>query len=504
MLIFKILIIVIIVAIMLALNKLKVFKEPYTGSTAQKVIILYIIIIFVIMLLSKPMFCVKYLDEDNDIYNKYLVDAIIQGKASIDLEPSEELKKLENPYNIEDRQNIDYSFDTAYYNGKYYVYFGAVPAVLLFVPYKIITGQYLGTDVGTFIFVILSMIASTMLIIEIYKRWFKKLPFAMLIIFIISGLISGMYVWNTWRMWAYELAIMSGYFFVQFGLWLMMKATRDLNRLKLKYVFLSCLSMALAVGCRPTLVLASALLLPFIYDILKNTKKENRVNLLKTIASIIIPYIIVAIPIMIYNYARFGSIFEFGAKYQLTVVNVTDLSDRYKDIPKGLYQYLLQPPKIVHEFPYLQVDYSTEGFTLNYHNGGIISGIIFLNLTIISCIFLYKYYKRSNDDILKGLMFFLPIIGIVMCIVTVVVGASIQRYVVDFFWMFSYLGMIIWFLMYENAKSETRKKCIFMMLLILILVSIIMNFYGTFLNSEYDYIRTYCPKLFKYFYDILH
>ena len=479
------------------LYKVKIFKEPYTGKNSQKIIIFILIFLYIIMLMMKPNFISNYLGEDNDIYNKYLVDSIIEGKSYIDLQPPEELKDLENPYDPIERKDIDYAFDTAYYDGKYYVYFGVVPAILMFVPYTLITGQYLTTDIGTFYFVILSMIANVVLIMQIYKRWFKNIPFNLLLIFIIAGLISGLYIWNTWRMWVYELTIIAGYFFVQLGLILILMATKEENKVKIKYLFLSCFSMALAVGCRPTLVLSSILLISFLYKILKQAYENKTLKV--TIISIVIPYMLVAIPLMIYNYIRFDSIFEFGAKYQLTVTDVTDLSERYKDIPKGMYQYLLQPPKLEKQYPYMSVDRSKEGYTTGYHNGGIVCGILFFNLTIIGCIFWYKYYKKVRDPILKGIMITLPIVGIFMCALTVYMGGTVQRYVVDFFWMFSILAMIIWFLMYENAKNEKTKNIIVITLLVLIGISLLINFLGTFLNSEYNYLEKIFPEIFEKF-----
>ena len=481
------------------LYRVNIFRKPYTGKNSQKIVIISFVFILIVLLLIKPNFMAKEMEEEIDIYNKYLVDAILQGNVSISIEPSEELKNLEDPYNIEERhtQDVNYLFDTAYYNGQYYVYFGIVPAIFLFIPYKLLTGTYLPTNAGTFLFVMLSIIASTILIIQIYKRWFKKSPFILLFLFIITSCISGLYVWNTWRMWIYELVLIAGYFFVQLGLICMLMATKDKENINKKYVFLSCLSMALAVGCRPTLVLASIILVPFLYKIVKQAYQSK--NLKLTVLTIIVPYIMVAIPLMWYNYARFGNVFEFGAKYQLTLVDVTDLSERYKDIPKGVYEYLVQPPKIQKEIPYIAIGYSQEGHTQNYYNGGIVCGIVFLNLTIIGCIFWYKYYKKAKDPMLKGMMITLPIVGILMCMLEVYMGGTAQRYAVDFFWMFSVLGMIIWLLMYENTEKETTKKVISITILILVEVSILVNFFGTFLNSEYNYLENYNSQIFHFF-----
>ena len=97
------------------------------------------------------------------------------------------------------------------------------------------------------------------------------------------------------------------------------------------------------------------------------------------------------------------------------------------------------------------------------------------------------------------MMITLPIVGIVMCMLDVYMGGTIQRYAVDFFWMFSIVAMIIWFLMYENAKKESTRKVILVTVLILIGISIIINFIGTFLNAETNYLEKFFSEVFHFF-----
>lgn len=68
----------------------------------------------------------------NLMYNCDFTDALIKGQLHLDIEVSEELKAMENPYDTSIRQteNIVCSWDTAYYNGKYYCYYGIVPTLL--------------------------------------------------------------------------------------------------------------------------------------------------------------------------------------------------------------------------------------------------------------------------------------------------------------------------------------------------------------------------------------
>lgn len=239
-------------------------KERYNGSFKQNFIILIVPTLLIVLLIIMPKVTMDYLNEGiNNIYNKYLVDSIINKTVNIDLKPSEELLSLDNPYDVEQRKGVDYSFDTSFYNGKYYVYFGVLPALLIFVPFKLITGSYLSIFLGALPFYFLSIVLTVLVTVEIYKKWFNELPFSMLLIFTISNLISGLYVWNAWRIYIYELALMSGYCFVQLGIYLMLLTIKNNTGKNNILLFFSCLCMALSVACRPTLVVSSVLLLPF-------------------------------------------------------------------------------------------------------------------------------------------------------------------------------------------------------------------------------------------------
>ena len=72
-----------------------------------------------------------------------------KGKLYLNEEPPDTVKNMENPYDTLLRDYLcnesgeSYYVDYAYYNGKYYVYFGALPVLLLFLPYYIITGTHL-------------------------------------------------------------------------------------------------------------------------------------------------------------------------------------------------------------------------------------------------------------------------------------------------------------------------------------------------------------------------
>lgn len=95
--------------------------------------------------------------EEYDIYVQQF-DAWMKGQANLDLNPDIYLKEIKNPYDKTERTYVDehgeylhtytgldvqlpYWWDHAYYNGKFYCYFG--PAVLLtfYFPFYFLTGK---------------------------------------------------------------------------------------------------------------------------------------------------------------------------------------------------------------------------------------------------------------------------------------------------------------------------------------------------------------------------
>jgi len=91
-------------------------------------------------------------------YNKYLVDALMEGRTWLNYGDPTKLLKAERPYDNNYRIANGYRFDDAvmwdwaWYKGKFYCYFGVVPAVILYLPYKLVTGEYLSNNAGISVF----------------------------------------------------------------------------------------------------------------------------------------------------------------------------------------------------------------------------------------------------------------------------------------------------------------------------------------------------------------
>ena len=112
-------------------------------------------------------------------------------------------------------------------------------------------------------------------------------------------------------------------------------------KVNLKLVFLGSLSMALVAGCRPQLLLTSLFCVPIFKDYLK--EKE----LLKKLMVFAIPFALVGLSLMYYNYIRFSSPFDFGANYNLTTNDMTLRGFNIDRVFLGIYYMLFKNIKII-------------------------------------------------------------------------------------------------------------------------------------------------------------
>lgn len=256
-------------------------------------------------------------------HNQYqmLADAFLKGQLYLNMPVDPRLTAMENPYDAKarDKLNLDENsggWDHAFYKGRYYVYFGAVPALIVFAPYKLIVGKSLATYHATQIFVALFIIGLFALLYLFAKRFFQRMSFGVYLIAAFTlSLVSISYCTEAPALYCTAsssglcMEVWSVYFFAR-------AAWCDNSRRKFfAEIFIGALLGALAFGCKPTVALANFLVLPLLPKFL--SKDDSR----KIFLVLSIPYLVTGVTLMAYNYLRFDSVFEFGQAYQLTVTD---------------------------------------------------------------------------------------------------------------------------------------------------------------------------------------
>jgi hypothetical protein len=130
--------------------KIKQFTNIFSTSKHNQVYLfssISILIVFTVYLWFGSFGLWTNLPTITTYYDK-LATAFQHGNLSLDEKPDPALLALENPYDPDARAGIKIKVPTdfSFYNGKYYLYFGVVPALLLTVAkyfgFRIIGDQY--------------------------------------------------------------------------------------------------------------------------------------------------------------------------------------------------------------------------------------------------------------------------------------------------------------------------------------------------------------------------
>lgn len=449
-----------------------------------------------------------------------LAEVMANGHLYLDTEPSETLLNTENPYDTIYLQanGIDYLADYAYYEGKYYVYFGIVPELLLYFPFYMLTGHHLPNYIAVFIFYCGFILAVFALYREIIKRWFVHTPYFVYLMACTLTVCCGNYLFIIARPDLYDTPIIAATMFTVGGLWLWIKGkySETPKGRRLCY-FLGSLSMALVAGCRPQMLLFSMLAIPLFFDetrkIFKNVDlSSNQTNIdpfahtisgntpIIDAAFICIPYILIAAGIMYYNAARFGQAFDFGAAYSLTSNDMTKRSFNLPQALLGLWHYFFRPPIVSSDFPFLQGLQIASGsymgkLNAEYTYGGILASNAFLWILL---------YFNCGKDLLKkrGLYVFSLLciaISVILSIVDVTGAGILQRYMVDMIWGIWLASALLWFACVENALHTGTFKPLMLLLTTACLLQAAYGFGVVLGNGDLSVnVRMSNPRLYYY------
>lgn len=283
-----------------------------------------------------------------------LARALSEREVSVG-EGDPRLLEAENPYDTIALQagQIPYRADYAWYDGRYYVYFGIVPELLLYLPCYLITGRDLQNYQAVFLFMAGFWLASAWLVYGLMRRWFSKTPFFLyfVAVFMLTGGYSLFYLLI--RPDLYHVPIAASCMFTAAGLacWV-----DGLNRERGKTAryLLGSLCMALTAGCRPQFLIFSLLAVPLFWDqVFRERALFSRKGAGKTLA-LALPFLAVGAGLMYYNQIRFGSPFDFGAAYSMTSNDMTHRGFNLSRVLYGWWYFLFQPVHLEGAFPWLE------------------------------------------------------------------------------------------------------------------------------------------------------
>ncbi len=292
-----------------------------------------------------------------DVYIRQF-DAWQKDMIELDLDVDRRLAALENPYDPTERKNSGarYNWDYAFYDGKYYSYFGIAPILTVHAPIHAVTGKLPNIPMACLILAIAAVITTALAYREVVLRFIKN-PNLWLFLLGLAGTVcaSGVYL-GVLCSDMYYVAVLSAQTFSMAFVALAVRSMRE-EKLWARMIMLvlAAIALTLTVWSRPTVALMCVAVFPlfieFIFKIRKDTLKDG----ILTVASFALPLIAGALAVMWYNNARFGSPLDFGANYQLTVSDVSLNTIDFKYLFSSFFSYFLCPMWQMEAKPFIEM-----------------------------------------------------------------------------------------------------------------------------------------------------
>ena len=368
-----------------------------------------------------------------DTYREYdnLADALIEGHAWLDVEPPSWLVGMANPYDRQARDGLaaqtgeGYLWDSAYYQGRYYCYFGILPCLVFYVPFHLLTGgAAFPTGFAVVICAWAFLAGSAALVGHARRRWFPHADRGTSVLCYLGLALGSSLEVALVSPGLYALPIMMGLALDVWGLWLWLRAweVRRWGR-----AAAGSLLLASVLATRPPLAIVSAFLLPLVVAVLKS--EGPGASKARWLGALALPFVAVGMGVGWYNVIRFGSLLDFGAAYNLTAVDVAHRRAQVGWLVSGTWSYLFQPPSLVAAFPFL----SSVPLDESAYVEPMAGGLVWLSPFLLAWAGAHMAWRRDRRRtavacVLLGM-------GLVLALFDSLVGGILFRYQLDFAWL---------------------------------------------------------------------
>ena len=456
----------------------EIYKIPYQPKQQlQKLLIAFLLIAQLAVAAGITLGNETYCDPPWIHHYQYheLAVALSEGHFYLDIEPSQELMAMENPYDKNERNylNVDAQWDTAYYEGKYYSYFGVLPVLVYYLPYYLMTGEAFPTHIGIIINCA-AIIAGIYFLMDILvRKYFRQASvglFAILQILLTLG--SGLLLIVNPPTF-YNMPVSMALALTVWGLYCWQRAVRENDTPDCRFLALGALFMALVAPCRPQMLVGSFLILPMLWKPFMKGLRQSKKTAVRQLIALALPYIIVAVLLMYYNYARFGSPFDFGANYNLTTNDMTHRGFHLDRLPFGLFMYLFQTPGFCGRAPFMIPTSITTAYQGTTIAETMYGGFLWFNLITGALLFFGNVKDTLRKKGLMSLCLLSVLLGIIVVCADIEMAGILQRYGCDFGFFLMLPAVITVLALHERAGV---KKIFNQIIMLVFLFTGVINF----------------------------
>ena len=389
-------------------------------------------------------------------YHSLLAESFSHGRADLLVDPSPELLSLADPY--DPAQNAPYALhDATLYNGRYYLYFGPVPAAVLFLPLRVI-GVDLNDRWAAPLLAWGGFALSAVLMLVLIRRYAPRTPTVWRLVAIAALGMMNAVPFLLRRPAVYETSIAAGLLFGSAAVLLLVAGSLR-QRPSVRMIALGSLAMGLAVGSRTNMILLLPLLVWAWLRGLGRRAQWNTWRRVRWTAAATAPLAACLLVLAVYNFTRFGSFTEFGTNYQLTGVNTRtfDFFSLDRLVP-GAWFYLLQPPHFGLDFPFITLRPEYPGTLPSPFFVEPVAGILAVTPLLLALLAVPWLTRRGRplDREARIVGVLLVAIAIALPLVPLLAfGGATERYEVDFATFLVVLGLVAWLGLADALRART-------------------------------------------------
>ncbi len=399
--------------------------------------------------------------ENQNAYEQQF-DAFLKGQIALDFTPDKRILALENPYIWDARTATGawYPWDRVLFDGQYYSYFGIAPILTIYYPWHFLTGTLPAAETVCFILCVAGILAAAALVVALVRRFVPNVTLSLLCLGIFAVSFGSLMFMVQASADMYYIAVQSGMTNLLLFLLFAVLGCGQNGKTPRRAVclFLSAVFLVLTALSRPNLLLFAAASVPLFLSELTEKSVHPAKRAVKLL-SFILPALLGAAFVMWYNYVRFGSVFEFGARYQLTVADVSTYSFSLSLLLPSIYCYFLQMPAIQGNFPYLVLTYEpVAGYGQYLYTTWMMGAFAMPSLSgiLLSPI---TYKRGQKKDLVKLFTFMLAAFCcFLLAFVDICFAGVCIRYLADITAVAAVFSTVLWLDLDSRAASLSRGK----------------------------------------------
>lgn len=280
---------------------------------------------------------------------EYLAEGFLHGHTYLSVEPDPGLLSLKDPYDPAANARLRL-WDASLYRGKYYLYYGPAPALVLMVPWRLATGHMLPQRLAVAAFAAAGTAGLALLLWELRRRCFPGLSGAALAAVIVVGFHAAWLPVILRRPGFWELPIVSAAACLWWSLYFLWKFRDSGGRLG--WAVATGAALALMIGCRVTNLFEAGLI---VLLLLAPFEPEGGGGFHRWRGALVAGALLLAAgaALLAYNLVRFGSWLEFGQGYMLQGRDIRGASlFNLSYFPFNMWTYLTSLPETGPYFPF--------------------------------------------------------------------------------------------------------------------------------------------------------